>query len=146
MRPRTTLQHTLVAGLAASVLAASPALARPIDRVDRFESPTSSLSGTVTPRQDLRGEHAQDAARAAAQPQDLRGEHARDAARLAQQPTNIRPESVAKPAKFVPAPENGTDDDIWLVLGIALGATGLVAGSAAAVTRRSRLRAGRAAA
>ena len=62
MPARTTLQHTLVAALAAGTLAASPALAKPVDHVD---PPTSSLAGTTSPRQDLRGEHAKGPARAA---------------------------------------------------------------------------------
>jgi hypothetical protein len=73
--PRITLKHTLVVALAASTLAASTATAR---QVDRFASPTSSLAGT-TEKQDLRGEHAQDAARLAAQAQIERGEHVRHA-------------------------------------------------------------------
>jgi hypothetical protein len=60
-----TLQSAVIAALVALALAATPALARP----DRYESPTSSLAGTTQPRQDLRGEHARDAARAAEQPQ-----------------------------------------------------------------------------
>ncbi|HEX5618183.1 MAG TPA: hypothetical protein VFX51_07170 [Solirubrobacteraceae bacterium] len=119
---RSTLKYTLVAALAASTMAASTASARQIDRVDRYDSPTSSLAGT-TEKQDLRGEYAQDAARLAAQAdaqaqikrgeqtrhafflrrraqvasdlakQDLRGEHAKDAARLqAQIPSRGTPQ------------------------------------------------------
>ena len=157
MPRRTTLQHTLAAALAAGIVAATPALAAPTDRVDRFDSPTSSLAGTVSPRQDLRGELARDAARAAetiAPRQDLRGEHARDAARAAEtqfmpgQPTwATHPAPVAKAAKPVPAPVTGSgDDDIWLVVGIGLAATGIVAAGAAGAGRRHRLRARRVAA
>ena len=104
---RSTLKYSFVAALAASAMAASTATAKPIDRVDRYDSPTSSLAGTAE-KQDLRGEHAQDAARLAAEAQvqhgqqvrktfflrrraespaatvkqDLRGEHAQDAARF----------------------------------------------------------------
>jgi hypothetical protein len=78
---RITLKETIAATVAALVLAATPAFAKPVDRADRFESPTSSLSGITTPHQDLRGEQAQEAARIAGIKQDLRGEHARDAAR-----------------------------------------------------------------
>jgi hypothetical protein len=60
-----SLPHAIIAALVALALAATPALARPVDRAD---SPTSSLAGTTQPRQDLRGEHARDAARAAEQP------------------------------------------------------------------------------
>jgi hypothetical protein len=161
--------HTLVAVAAASALAASTAAAKPIDRVDRFDSPTSSLAGTVE-HQDLRGEHAQDAARLAAQAQidrgeqtrkayflrrqaphqDLRGEAAQEAARL-----HVAPSKGPAPVYWsyayeapkpdvatasAPAPKPSDDTDLWLILGIALGATGIVAGSAVAVGHRSRSR------
>jgi hypothetical protein len=64
-----SLHYAVIAALVALALAATPALARPIDSPDRDDSPTSSLAGTTQPRQDLRGEHARDAARAAEQPQ-----------------------------------------------------------------------------
>src|SRR5215213_2970193 len=80
---RSTRKKLLAAVLAAGTLAGTPAFAQPVNRVDRFDSPTSSLSGLASRSQDLRGEQARDAARLAEQPQDLRGEHARDAARLA---------------------------------------------------------------
>jgi hypothetical protein len=152
----------LVAAVAASALAASTAAAR----VDRYDSPTSSLAGTVE-HQDLRGEHAQDAARLAAAAQiargeqtrhasflrrraaqDLRGEHARDAARLAEMPPAGRPPvywsysyEAPKPSPHtVSAPAPKPDDtDLWLILAIALGATGVVAGSTIVATRRSRV-------
>jgi len=155
MPRRTTLQHTLVAALATSTLAASPALAKPADVVDRLDGPTSSLAGTTSPRQDLRGEQAKDAARAAGTTsprQDLRGEHAKDTARAtgeqfaAGQPTRpVQSEPVAMPTKAVPAPETGSDDGVWLVLGIGLAATG-IAGGAAGVARHYRIRARRVAA
>jgi hypothetical protein len=161
-----TVQQVVAAGLATSVLAAAPALARPADRIDRFDSPTSSLAGTVTPHQDLRGEQAQEAARRAATTadvyvppasstavtppatyasptavtphQDLRGEHARDAGRRVEHPVPTRPTRKA-PWKVVSAPKSGGEDDgIWLILGVGLGAAGLAAGSTVAVTRRAR--------
>jgi hypothetical protein len=171
------ITYTLVAVVAASALAASTAAAQ---SADRYASPTSSLAGT-TEKQDLRGEHAQDAARLAAKAQiargeqtrhafflrrrpqgeqalvaatvkqDLRGEHAQDAAR------GIEPGTVpAKPPVYwsydyqaakpsphtvsAPAPKPTDDNDLWLILAIALGATGIVAGSAFAVSHRSRVR------
>jgi hypothetical protein len=166
------ITHILVAAFAASAMAASTAAAEPIDRVDRFDSPTSSLAGT-TEKQDLRGEHAQDAARLAAeakvengqavrldtflrrrapQTQDLRGEHARDAARFnGTMPSRgtprvywaydyEAPKPSSKPVSAPAAKPTGGDSDIWLILAIALGATGIVAGSAVAVGRRSRVR------
>ena len=155
--------HLLVVTLAASAMAASTAVAKPVDRIDRFDSPTSSLAGT-TEKQDLRGEHAQEAARLAAEAQtargqetrkafflrrqaqqDLRGEHARDAARFNGTPQVFwsydyeapKPSPVSAPA---PKPTGG-DTELWLILAIALGATGIVAGSVMAVSRRSRVRA-----
>jgi hypothetical protein len=161
MPGRTTLKHTVVAALAASALGASPALAA----VDRFEPPTSSLPGTTSPRQDLRGEHARDAAGAAgtavrqdlrgehardaagpAERQDLRGEHARDVARATEPPLPGGRPARPLPADPVPGSSSGGDDDIWVVLGIGLAATGLVAGGAAGAARRHRVRARRVAA
>ena len=145
--------------------------ARPVERVDRSDSPTSSLAGTISPRQDLRGEHARDAARLAAEAQiqhgqdvrkafflrrqasqDLRGEHAQDAARFngtmpsrgtppvywsyAYQAPKPAPQPVSAPV----SKPTGGDTDIWLILAIALGATGIVAASALVVSRRSRVR------
>ena len=164
---RITLKHTLVAALAASALVASSATARPTERVDRYASPTSSLAGT-TEKQDLRGEHAQDAARQAAQvqiahgeqvrkafflrrqaQQDLRGEHAQDAARFngqtAKPPVywSYTYEAPKPPAQPVSAPAHkptGNDVDVWLILAIALGAAGLLAGTALLVTRHGRVR------
>ena len=185
------ITHILVATVATSALAASTATAQPTDRVDRFDSPTSSLAGTIdhqdlrgehaqdaarlaaeaqiargeqtrhafflrrqkpaataTVKQDLRGEHAQDAARLAAVPQDLRGEHARDAARLAEIPSRGTPrvywsydyEAPKAAPHTVSAPAPKPDDtDVWLILAIALGATGIVAGSTLVATRRSRV-------
>lgn len=168
------ITHMLVAAAAASTLAASTATAEPTDPVDRYDSPTSSLAGTVE-HQDLRGEHAQDAARLAAEDaervaaeaqiahgehtrkvaflrrraaQDLRGEHARDAARVAEIPAHGRPPVYWSYAYEAPKPSPHTvsapapkpdDTDLWLILGIALGATGIVAGSTIAATRRSRV-------
>jgi hypothetical protein len=140
---RSTLKYGLVAALAAGTMAASAAQARPTDRADRFDSPTSSLAGTTT-GQDLRGEHARDAARLAEQPQDLRGEHAQDAARFNGRPMRTQSGRVPAPVKVVPAAKTGGgDDDLWLVLGIGLGTAGIVAGSAVAMTR-SRVRTRRA--
>ena len=78
-------------------------------------------------------------------------EHAQDAARFnGQTPSRGTPpvywsydvEAPKPPAHVASAPASkptgGTD--IWLILAIALGATGIVAGSAVAVSRRSRVR------
>jgi hypothetical protein len=130
MPRRITLKHTLVAALATSILAASPALAKPTDSV-RYEAQTSILAGTASPKQDLRGEYARDAARAAET----------DTPFQVGQPTwPIHPAPAVAPAKPKSIPAANTDggDDLWLVLGIGLAASGIVAGSAAGVVRRTR--------
>jgi hypothetical protein len=140
MSRRTTLKYTLAAVAAGTVVAASPAVAKPVDpatsvdRVDRF--------GPVTPPpyQDLRGEQAKEAARNAEQEKFLPG-----------QPTwPTKPAPVAKPAvepaPAVPASDGGGVDDVWLIVGAGLAAVGIVGGSAAGVARRSRVRARRVAA
>ena len=132
MSPRTTLQRSLVAALAAGALVASPALARPVDRVDRFDSQTSSLAGTASPRQDLRGEYARDAARTAETqvPPGL--------------PTwPLDPEPIVKPAKALPPAETADDGEVWLFIGLA--GAGIGAGLTAGI-RRYRVRARRVAA
>jgi hypothetical protein len=130
--PRITLKHALVAALAASTLAASPALAKPTDSI-RYEGRTSSLAGTTTPKQDLRGEYARDAARAA---------ETNTPFQVGQPTWPVEPAPAAKPVKAVksapPLKDDGGDNDVWLVLGIGLAATGIVAGSAAGVARRTR--------
>jgi hypothetical protein len=127
---RITLKHTLVAALAAGALVASTANAKPTDRVDRYASPTSSLAGTVE-KQDLRGEHAQDAAR-------FNGQTAKPPVYW-----SYGYEAPVPPAQPVSAPAHkptGGDSDLWLILGIALAATAIVATTAVAANRRSRIR------
>jgi hypothetical protein len=119
------ITHTLVAALAATAMAASTAAAEP---VDRYDSPTSSLAGT-TEKQDLRGEHAQDAAR-------FNGQMPSRGTPPVYSYEAPKPSPVSAPA----AKPTGGDTEPWLILAIGLGATGIVAGSAAAVTRRSRVR------
>ena len=126
------ITHVLVATVAASAMAASTAAAKSVDRVDRFDSPTSSLAGT-------------------AEKQDLRGEHARDAARFnGQTPSRGTPQvywsydyEAPKPSAHpnaAPASKPTDDTDVWVILAIALAATGIVAGSTFVVSRRSRVR------
>jgi hypothetical protein len=141
MKRRNTLQYTLTAAVVAGALAVSPAFAVPIDRVDRLDS----VAPVTSPHQDLRGEHAQDAARQQAERQDLRGEHAKDAARTAPLvnpgpptwPTNPQPIRSAE------LPAGDGDDSIWLVLGIGLAGAGIGAAGAAGLARHSRVRARR---
>jgi len=147
----------LAAAIATSLLASAPALARTADEGLR----TSSLAGTASPRQDLRGEHARDAARdithapPATPSQDLRGEHARDAARaipiplaplqdlrgemardaarLTPMPVTQAADTPAQPARALPA----TDDDgrarTWLIVLVGLAAAAIAAGGTAGV-------------
>jgi hypothetical protein len=138
MTQRSTLKHTLAAALAASALVAGPAVAKPMDNGpaasgNRSEMQTGSLAGTTdqTPAQDLRGEHARDAARAQIAP----GQPTWPA-----DPTPLL--APAAPAK-ASSSGGGSDDTVWLVLGIGLAGAGIVAGSAAGVARRSKVRARR---
>ena len=131
MSRRTTLQHALVATLATGVVFAGPAVAKPIDRIDRFGNPDP----TPAPHQDLRGEHPTD-------PAPPGSEHF-----LPGQPTwPTHPAPVPKPdVKPVSqvAPSDDGNDDVWLIVGIGMAAAGIVAGSAAGMTRRYRVRARR---
>jgi hypothetical protein len=140
MSLRSTSRSLLAAGIAASLLASAPALARTADEGGGAAVRTSSLAGTVSPSQDLRGEHARDAARAithappAGPSQDLRGEHARDAARLTPMPVTLPPDAQAQPAKALPAT---TDDDgrarTWLIVLVGLAGAAIAAGGTAGV-------------
>jgi hypothetical protein len=136
MSLRSTSRSLLAAAIATTLLASAPALARTADEGVR----TSSLAGTVSPGQDLRGEHARDAARAithaapATPSQDLRGEHARDAARLTPMPITRPADTAAQPAKALPA--TGTDDGrsrTWLIVLVGLAGAAIAAGGSAGV-------------
>jgi hypothetical protein len=141
MSRRTTLKYTLVAVAAGTVVAASPAVAKPVDpvtpsdqRIDRF--------GPVSPHpyQDYRGERALEAAQAAEQEKFLPGQPT--------WPTNPAPvaKPAVEPAPAVPASDGGGVDDVWLIVGAGLAAVGIVGGSAAGAARRYRVRARRVAA
>ena len=161
MRHTTTIKHALAVALGASALAASPALGRPVDRVDpaagtvfgsvgverqldRVDPAAGTVFGSVA-YDDWRGEQARDGAPAAPS-QDFRDFDARHAPTVTEHPRGPgHPSQVTpKPASIVSAtkPDDG-DDDVWLILGIALAATGVAAGSGAVVARRYRLRARR---
>ena len=141
MRHTTTIKHALAVALGASALAASPALGRPVDRVDPA---AGTVFGSVA-YDDWRGEQARDGAPAAPS-QDFRDFDARHAPTVTEHPRGPgHPSQVTpKPAPIVSAtkPDDG-DDDVWLILGVALAATGVAAGSGAVVARRYRLRARR---
>jgi hypothetical protein len=131
MSRRTTLQHALVATVASIAVAAPAAAAKPVDRPDRYDNVAPQ------PYQDLRGEHARDAARAAEEEHFLPGQPT--------WPTHPAPvpKPAVKPASPVPA-SNGGIDDVWLIVGVGIAAAGIVGASAAGVTRRTRVRARRA--
>jgi hypothetical protein len=159
MSLRSTSRSVLAAAIAAGLLASTPALARTADEGGAAVQ-TSSLAGTVSPHQDLRGEHARDAARAithappATPSQDLRGEHARDAARAIPIPLAplqdlrgemardaARPAPVpvtpaagtqAQPAKSLPATDDGRNRT-WLIVLVGLAGAAIAAGGTAGV-------------
>jgi hypothetical protein len=141
MSLRSTSRSLLAAGIAASLLASAPALARTADEGGGAAVRTSSLAGTVSPSQDLRGEHAPNAARAithappAGPSQDLRGEHARDAARLTPMPVTLPPDAQAQPAKALPATTNddGGRATTWLIVLVGLAGAAIAAGGTAGV-------------
>jgi hypothetical protein len=117
MFTRTAISLLAVAAL----LAVAPAAgAHPI----RDASSTSSLAGTTSPAQDLRGEQARDATRAdqiAAQMKRY-------------QAARPEPISAPKPAP-APAPSDGTP---WAVIGISLFAALVAAGGAVLYVRLPR--------
>ena len=127
MTHRSTLKTTLAAALAASVLTAGPAVAMPME-----DGPAVNGGGADTteksPAQDLRGEHARDAARNQVAPG---------------QPTwPVNPTPLPAPAAPAKASSDGGGvDTTWLLLGLA--GAGIVAGSAAGVARHTRVRARR---
>lgn len=141
MRHTTTIKHALAVALGASALAASPALGRPVDRqVDRVDPAAGTVFGSVGVDRQL------DRVDPAAPSQDFRDFDARHAPTVAEHPRGPgHPSQITpKPAPIVTTtkPDDG-DDDVWLILGIALAATGVAAGSGAVVARRYRLRARR---
>lgn len=148
MLHRLMLQNALIAALAASVLAASPALAKPVpgppnwsESLDatspRTSSPVANLPAYPTPKtskpytiEDGRSADARDAAK--------------DAAIQPGQPTwPVNPRVLTSPRIEGSTRGGSTDnDDIWVVLGVGLACTAL-AGGAAGAARYSRLRARR---
>jgi hypothetical protein len=132
-------QYTIAAGLTAGALLTLPAIARPMDDVHR-----SSRAGTVTPRQDLRGEHAMDAARGVVGPympkrQDLRGERALDAPPLRMG----RPARVPVPSTRTAGDDGDGNGNGWQILGFGLAGMSAAVGSAVGVAHHHRVRARR---
>lgn len=156
---RTTRKRALLAALAASLVATTPAFGMPIDRVDRYQVGSSSLAGTpaADAAQDLRSPDARDAALPPVEPQgntqDLRSPDARDAALPPVRAQKVQPGQptwpsypapIAKsqpPAQQLPSGDGG--DDTWFVVGIGLAGAALAAAGAAGIARRSRIRARR---
>jgi hypothetical protein len=140
--PITIPRSVLGAAIAASLLLASPAMAKPVDTLHRGEVQTSSLAGTVTAKQDLRGEHARDAARTithappAAPKQDLRGEHARDASRPPV--TAAAPPAASAPKSLPAADDNGSRPDTWLLVAIGLAGAIVIAAGSSGLARARR--------
>jgi len=138
---RTSLKYTLAATLAAGAVAASPAMAEPIDTsANRADSPTGSLAGTT--EQNLKK-------------QDLRGEFAKDTAVQAAKDSKLMPGQPVFPTYHDPLPprsvntsapatnDDGSDIGVWLLVLSGLAGAGLVGGGAAGITRHTRLRARR---
>ena len=144
MLHRLMLQNALIAALAASVLAHTPALAKPMPPSD---SPAATSPRTWSPRDNLPAYPTPKTATPYTI-EDGRSADARDAGKDAAiqpgqptWPTNPRALTPPRPGGSV---RGGTtdNDDIWVVLGVALSATAL-AGGAAGAARHSRLRARR---
>lgn len=138
---RSPLKYALIAVLATGAIAASPAMAMPLDApVNRADSPTGSLAGTTEKNLTK---------------QDLRGELSRDTVFQAERERQLQPGPPVFPTyvppltpKVVPASttDNGSDGDdvgIWLLLLSGLAGAGLAGGGAAGIARRSRVRARR---
>ncbi len=140
---RTTLKYTLTAVLAAGAVAATPAMAKPvdgpIDGSNRYESPTSSLAGTTdkTPKQDLRGESALDAAFQATQEAKL--QPGQPVFPTYHDPLPPRSVNASVPATN----DDGSDVGVWLLVLSGIAGAGLVGGGAAGIARRTRVRARR---
>jgi hypothetical protein len=114
--PRRTVISLLAA--AALLIGATSASARPL-----YDAPTSSLAGTTTPRQDLRGEHARDAANARQIAAQMRQFEAMPV---------VAPKSEPAPA---PAPSHDTP---WALIGISLLAAIVAAGGVVMYVRLPR--------
>jgi hypothetical protein len=135
---RSTLKYAVTAALLAGTVAATPAVAKPVDsdapaspaqRIDRFGAPTSSLAGTTEKqKQDLRSADAIDSG--------LQPEY------MPNQPTwPAYPAPATKPTTPVAltGDTDGGGDGIWLVLGLGIAGAGVAAGAAGAARRTRRV-------
>jgi hypothetical protein len=134
--PRTTLKKCLAAAAAATVLVVPPAFAKPADSVR-----TSSLAGTVSPSQDLRGERAKDPTATVSSPAEVRA--MRDVQRSEESfagdpwPTpgarSVHP--YAPVAASAPADADGAAT--WLIVTLSLAGLGAAGGAAGIALRRA---------
>ena len=116
-----TARRTVISLLAAAALlmVATTASARPLD-----DAPTSSLAGTTTtPRQDLRGEHARDAA---------------NASQIAAQMREFDATPVVAPKSEPAQVPASSDDTPWAVIGISLFAALVAVGGVVMYVRLPR--------
>ena len=132
MKNRTALHRALATTLAAGAIVAAPAVAKPVDRIDRYE-PGNGANVTPIPRQDLSSPDTRDLRPLPAPGQPV---------------WPIEPQPLIAPT--APDKAHGTsgthgDDGTWFVLGLGLAGAGVAAGGAA-IARRSRVRASRVAA
>ena len=132
MSLRTTSRSLLAAAIATGLLASTPALAKPVDESTRSAARTSGIAGTVSPEQDLRGEHARDASWPAPG-QDLRGEFARDSSWPTPEQIAAAADTPAQPAKAVPATSDDGRARTWLIVLVGLAGAAIAAGGTAGV-------------
>lgn len=147
MLHRLMLQNALIAALAASVLAAPPALAKPVHGpADRSDSPAATSPRTWSSGDNLPAYPTPKTATPYTI-EDGRSADARNAAKdAAIQPGQpmwpVNPRTLTPPTEASTRGGSTDNDDIWVVLGAGLAVTAL-AGGAAGAARHSRLRARR---
>lgn len=125
-----TIHRTLVAALAGLAIAAPAAQAR----VPDMHASTAQAAAQERQRQDLRGEHARDAA---SNPRPVNEPGATAGGSQSKvTPGQTVPDRLLPPAQAV---SSSSDDGVdWTTIGIGVGITLLVLGLIAAVTSRSR--------
>jgi len=139
-----TIRRTLAAALAASAIAAPAASAMPAPP-DMHASTAQAAAAKAQARQDLRGEHAKDAA---LHPRKSQAVDAPGATAVDSQ-SNVTPVAPGQPTwalnpKPLPPPTQtasvaSSDDGIdWAAVGIGIAGTLLVMGGIVALTNRSR--------
>ena len=135
-----TIRRTLAAALAASAIAAPAASAVPAD----MHSSTAQAAAQSQQRQDLRGEHAQDAA---LHPRKLQVVNAPGATVVESQSKSTpvapgQPTWAVNPKPLPPLPaqaSTSSDDGVdWTTIGLGIGISLLLIGGIAAVASRSK--------